>query len=172
MKSVKFSLAKSNNNGFTLVEVVIVLILIGILSVTAATKFFGSAPYEAYTFRASLLSDLRLTQQRAMQQTHSAFCHQLILNDTRYGIADRTDCSVTDLTTLDPTALDQTDLIVDTSRYDITFSIVGKVNPSAISFDSMGRPQGDCNNGCDISVVSTLDTVVIRIEPEGYIHAI
>ena len=172
MNSIKFSLAKNNNNGFTLVEVVIVLILVSILSVTAANKFFGSAPYEAYTFRASLLSDLRLTQQRAMQQTHSSFCHQLILNNNRYGIPDRTDCTIIDLSTLDPNALDKTDLIVDMSRYNITFTLVGNANPSIIGFDNMGRPQGDCNGGCDISVSSSLDTVTIRIEPEGYIHAI
>ncbi len=172
MNSFQYSFAKNHNSGFTLVEVVIVLILVGILSVTAAQKFFGSAPYEAYTFRASLLSDLRLTQQRAMQQTHSTFCHQLILNNTRYGIPDRTDCTATDLSSLDPNALDKTDLIVDTSRYNITFSIVGKSNPSIISFDNMGRPQDDCSGGCDISVVSDLDTVSIRIEAEGYIHAI
>jgi MSHA pilin protein MshC len=170
MKLIKYSCAKKNNNGFTLVEVVIVLILVSILAVTAAKHFFGNSPYEAYTFRASLLSALRLTQQRAMQQTHSNFCHSLIINDHRYGIPDRNNCAVTDLSTLDINNLSKTSLIVDTNKYTVSFSIAGKTNPSIVGFDAMGRPLNDCDSGCDIQVSSELDNLTIRIESEGYIH--
>jgi len=172
MNTIKFSSAIKNNSGFTLVEVVIVLVLVSILAVTAAKKFFGSSPYQAYTFRASLLSALRLTQQRAMQQTSDSFCHQLIINDHRYGIPDRNNCSVTDLSTFDVNNLDKTSLIVDISNYNVTFSIEGKTNPSTISFDDMGRPLNDCVNGCNINIISELDNLTIEIEPEGYVHAL
>jgi len=36
----------------------------------------------------------------------------------------------------------------------------------------MGRPQGDCAGGCDINIQSSVETLKIRIESEGFIHGI
>jgi len=163
------------NKGFTLVEVIIVLILIGILAATAASKFTGTDTFEAYTFRASLISALRLTQQRAMQQTNNTFCHQIVIENSRYGVPDRTNCAITTF----PAGWqpDFTGLVVE-SRYNITFQIDGVANPSAITFDGMGRPvanaslTNNCAGGCDITIQSSVETLNIRIESEGYIHAI
>jgi len=169
------ALIKKKQNGFTLVEVIIVLILIGILAATAASKFTGTDTFEAYTFRASLISALRLTQQRAMQQTNSTFCHQIVIENTRYGVPDRTNCTVT----IFPAGWqpDFSGLAVD-PRYNITFQINGVSNPSAITFDSMGRPvanvslANNCAGGCDINIQSSVETLKIRIESEGYIHGV
>ena len=60
---------KKSQHGFTLVELVTIIILIGILAVNVLPTFDGSASYEAHSHRAQLISALRLTQQRAMQQT-------------------------------------------------------------------------------------------------------
>jgi len=161
-----YSCAKKNH-GFTLVEVVIVLILVGILAASVSSKFTGTDTYEAYTFRASLISALRLTQQRAMQQTNSTFCHQIVIESTRYGVPDRTNCAVATF----PVGWqpDFTGLVV-ASRYNITFAING--GGKIVSFDSMGRPQNNCTGGCDINITSSVETVKIRIESEGYIHGI
>jgi len=161
--------------GFTIVELVTVLVILGIISATVLPKFFGSDNFEAHPFRAQLISALRLTQQRAMQQTDGGdnYCHQVVINNDRYGVLNRVsaNCSTeTDLTTLSP---DQTGKIVE-SRYDITFVLVGSANPSVIGFDSMGRPTQDCSSGCEIQVSQTevSESLKIRIESEGYIHAI
>lgn len=165
------ALIKNKHNGFTLVEVIVVLILIGILAVTAASKFTGTDTFEAYTFRASLISALRLTQQRAMQQTNisDGYCHQIVIENTLYGVPDRTNCATVSF----PNGWqpDFTGLVVD-PRYNITFQINGVANPGKISFDSMGRPQGDCAGGCDINIQSSVETLKIRIESEGFIHGI
>jgi len=160
-------------HGFTLVELVTVIILIGILAVVVLPKFDGSASYEAHTHRAQLISALRLTQQRAMQQTNDDYCHQLIFdnnaNVSRYGIPDRTDCSKT--TFPNNWQPDATGFEVD-SKYEVSFQINGVANPSAVVFDSMGRPQGNCVGGCIINVTSGVETLQIQIESEGYVHAI
>ncbi|WP_435234940.1 pilus assembly FimT family protein [Psychromonas sp. PT13] len=56
-KSVKIS-----PTGFTLVELIIVLIILGMLSVTAVPKLFSKSAFEDYTLRDQLISQLRLVQ--------------------------------------------------------------------------------------------------------------
>lgn len=167
------------SHGFTLIELVTVIILIGILAVSVLPKFDGTASYEAHTHRAQLISALRLTQQRAMQQTDSSdnYCHQLILDNviSRYGVPNRVNCNVTAFpNNWEP---DATGLVVE-DKYQVTFSIVGQSNPSAITFDNMGRPisnpaiANNCAGGCVINVQTSVETLQIRIESEGYVHAI
>lgn len=172
------------NSGFTLIELVTVIIIVGILAVSVAPKFDGTASYEAHSHRAQLISALRLTQQRAMQQTDTSdgYCHQLIFDDdstfSRYGVPDRVDCTVTTFSGLVPEwQPDATGFEVD-NKYQVSFAIHGKTNPSAITFDSMGRPvsnanmANNCAGGCIINVQSSIETLKIQIESEGYIHAI
>ncbi|OUR77241.1 MSHA biogenesis protein MshC [Colwellia psychrerythraea] len=172
------------NRGFTLIELITVIILVGILAVAVLPKFDGTASYEAHTHRAQLISALRLTQQRAMQQTDTSggYCHQLIFDNdslvSRYGIPDRVDCNVTTFSGLMPEwQPDATGFEVE-SKYQVSFGIQGKNNPSAITFDNMGRPvsnatiANNCVGGCIINIQSSIETLQIQIESEGYIHAI
>ena len=165
------------SHGFTLVELVTVIILIGILAVSVLPKFDGTASYEAHTQRAQLISALRLTQQRAMQQTDSGdnYCHQLIFDNTtsRYGVPNRIDCTITVFpNNWEP---DATGLVVE----DITFTLDGQINNIAVTFDNMGRPTdnpspallNNCAGGCIINVQSSIETLQIKIESEGYVHA-
>jgi len=162
------------SKGFSLIELIVVMILISILAVSVVPKFDGTAGYEAHTHRVQLISALRLTQQRAMQQTNTAdsFCHQIVFDnvESRYGIPDRLDCTNTafplPLTDWVP---DATGHLVD-SRYQISFDINGLTNPTKVGFDWMGRPTGTCAGGCVINIISAAQTSKITIEAEGYIH--
>lgn len=168
--------------GFTLIELVTVIILIGILAVNVLPKFGGTASYEAHTHRAQLISALRLTQQRAMQQTdltavdkgtvnERPYCHHIVFDDqkARYGVPDRLDCTEKSFTNWDKDK-DITGHEVD-SRYEISFAVQGAAKPVLVRFDWMGRPLGDCDGGCTIEVTSAVETLEIIIEAEGYIHA-
>ena len=169
-----------NQLGLTLIELLTVIILIGILTVSVLPKFDGTASYEAHSHRAQLISALRLTQQRAMQQTdgNDGYCHQIVFdndpNVSRYGVPDRLDCTVTSFASWQP---DATGFEVD-SKYQVSFGINGSTNPSAVTFDGMGRPisnaslGNNCAGGCLINVQSGIETLQISIEPEGYVHAI
>lgn len=162
---------KNNALGFTLVEVITVMILISILAITVVSKFSGSDSFEAYTFRSSLISALRLTQQRAMQQTSGIYCHKIVFENKRYGIPSRTDCSLNTFPSgwkPDLTGLDLTDDALE--RYKVTFKMDN--GGTQIEFDDMGRPQQDCFGGCTISIASSVESLKIKIESEGYIHAI
>jgi len=163
-------------SGFTLVELVTVIILLGILAVNVLPKFDGTNAYEAHSHRAQLISALRLTQQRAMQQTRQdnasgdSYCHHLIIENSRYGVPNRIDCDDITLNGDWNEDKDITGHVVD-SRYNITFS-VSFVGNAVIAFDWLGRPIGGCANGCIINVASGVETLTIQIEPEGYIHGL
>jgi len=174
-----------NFHGFTTIELVTVIIIVGILAVNVLPRFDGTASYEAHTHRAQLISALRLTQQRAMQQTSSgdSYCHQIVFdNDSvpvRYGVPDRTDCGITVFpNNWQP---DATGHILD-DRYDITYSIDSSAL-NQVSFDWLGRANNcdsdvdngsDAKLGCTILVESAVqngaDALKITIESEGYIH--
>ncbi|RTE86376.1 MULTISPECIES: prepilin-type N-terminal cleavage/methylation domain-containing protein [Gammaproteobacteria] len=58
------------SSGFTLIELIIVVVIIGILTVSVAPRFFtGDGSTNVATVHAQALSMLRLQQQRAMQDT-------------------------------------------------------------------------------------------------------
>lgn len=167
-------------HGFTTIELVTVIIIVAILAVNVLPRLGGTDSYEAHTHRAQLISALRLTQQRAMQQTdiNDGYCHQLIFDNdsdvSRYGLPNRLDCTVTTFTGWQP---DATGFEVE-KNYQVSFAIDGKANPSAITFDDLGRPKSNetlvnnCAGGCVINVKSDIETLKIKIESEGYIHAL
>ena len=137
----------TKNSGFTLVELIVVILIVGILSVSIAPRFFGVSTYEDRKAVDELLSALRYTQQLAMARGGNI---QLDLQNDNYTIELT---SGTDLRSPDG---------IPFPRF---FSGVTSSTPTIIVYDGLGRRVP--NNQLDINIGSK----TIRIEQEtGYAH--
>ncbi len=163
-KSTRYS-SKTFAQGFTLIELVIVIIILAILSVTVMPKFFTSKGFSEYAYRTDIIAKLRLIQTKAMQQnaSNNIFCHRVLVTATKLGAPD--DCDAT------PAFATQwqespTRLQINTQD-DITLST--NISDNSFSFDSMGRPS--CGSSCTITI-NGIESLIVKIEPEGYIHGL
>lgn len=68
----KGSCLKSHQRGFTLVEIIVVIILLGILSAVALPRLQSTSDYQAYSLRSTILGSLKLAQKTALAQHDSA----------------------------------------------------------------------------------------------------
>jgi MSHA pilin protein MshC len=163
----------NRQSGFTLLETVVVIILIGILAVSASSRFIGTDSFDAFAFRSQLIASLRLSQQRAMQHTSGSQCHQYLLTSYQAGSPDLNPCTSNAAFGLTAEqSNDHTRIDID-ARYNASL-LLADANAdglSSLTFDAWGRPGEDCSMGCKIEV-NSLDRLAICIEFEGYIHAI
>lgn len=164
------------NQGFTLIELIIVIVILGILSVTVGPKFFSAKGFSEYGYRTDVIAKLRLIQTKAMQQTHSSNCHRLLVTATKLGTPDNdfdsddsddNDECAASANFNEPWVDSPTRVKVD-DKDNITFSSFNITN-DYFSFDSMGRPS--CIAPCTITIIGE-DSISVQIEAEGYIHAL
>lgn len=148
-------------NGFTLIELVIVITLISILAVSAAPKFIAVNKFNAFAYREQMLASLRLMQQQAMQQTDKQRCHQMQIQANQY----QPNLSCNSSYTLSSKLQQDLSFVIPESS---AISMLAKPS-STLTFDSWGRVS-ECENQC---VIEFNEQVSARlcIESQGYIHA-
>ena len=83
----------TSNRGFTLIELILVIILIGVLAVTAAPRFFTASGYDQVAARDQLIQLLRQAQLQTMN--NSAECQVVHFGNNQSWIPTNTaQCSV------------------------------------------------------------------------------
>jgi len=159
------SSSKQRLRGFTLIELIITLVILGILSVTAVPKFLGSSTEDAYSYRDRALNALRTVQLRAMQNTAIASCHTLYITSTLIAPPTPDTC----IGGADANNTDHLVVQIDTQRSDITFSALdSNANIfTQISFDPLGKSNQTCTTQCRIDV----GLAGVCISGEGLIYA-
>ncbi|MBN7819293.1 type II secretion system protein [Bowmanella yangjiangensis] len=185
--------------GFTLLELIIVIIVLGVLAVSAASRFAGKDGVVEYTVQARVVAALRNMQARAMQDTRAGYCFQINFAVSDFGPPDYTHTSATqaDLAyalnggasqaarTCSTVVGAFTPEYLRSSSGELTSEGVqlsvldGATSLDHIGFDSFGRPvsnqnpanpQPVCQSACQVQISGAITTKVC-IEPEGYIHA-
>lgn len=183
-----------SDEGFTLVELVLVMVVVGILAVYVAPRAFDRSEIASVTYQNRAISILRNMQVRAMQDTRGEivtgyeYCYQVVFDSasSQFGIPSNT------FNSADPVVIQQScDNVVDTSDPAQLFYVPSEsldsdfisvdayasdgAQISSIIFDNMGRANQtsrtcDGRQGCEI-VFSGRSTSTVCVESEGYIYA-
>ena len=170
MPEFKSSQSRLMNDGFTLLELVVVMVLIGILSVTAIPKLIGKSAFEGAVVRDQLISQLRLVQLQGMtaDPANNAVknaCYWLVIED---GCFYRAHTSKTNNHCQLPSS---TNACKDNNynqqgAFSVTKGLLTpalyrfKINNGLLSEDSSPSP----------IIINGSNSLKVSIESQGYIH--
>ena len=150
--------------GFTLLELVIILLLVSILATTAASRFFRVDDLTARAQRDVLLQLSRQLQQRSMQDVAglTSTCPLLLISSTHAGLVNH--CGNNPQLVADPANPAQ----IQWGANQLQSS---QGLPLALRFDRLGRPTGVCSSGCTFTVVQAAGSYSLCIGGSGYVRA-
>ena len=160
--------------GFTLIELIVVVLLISVLAISVFPKINATSDYTYISQRDQTISLLRNVQQRAMQNTQdSETCHLVRFTTDEIGLsAKNTDGSCA--TGLASAIGDVDDFLLVEVEDGYTVKNALGNNITSLTFNDLGQPCFDNNDPatCATSsyVIALSDEHKVCIESEGYIH--
>ena len=144
--------------GFTLVELIMVMILAGILAVAAIPRFFDKSTFEAKGFYDETFAILRYAQKAAIAKRRTV-CVVFTSTTVTLTIASAAASTVCDKNVISPTGASP---YVVTAKSSISFATV----PTGFQFTSLGQ----ASVGQTITVTGASGSIVIEQET-GYVHS-
>lgn len=180
----KHEYSHRNQQGFSLIELVVVIGLLATLSVVVAPRFTDKQGFSEYAMQKRLINALRNLQLKSMYDTRSDYCHRMMFtSDASSGpqFGPTTDSYLNG----NQAASCNTNIDNDSDSY--LKSEIGELFKESLSltvfdntttinyieFDSYGRPRtlvGSCAQTCSVNFIGE-STLSVCVEPEGYIHA-
>ncbi|WP_176451916.1 type II secretion system protein [Rhodoferax sp. TH121] len=149
--------------GFTLIELVMVLVMLGVLAVFAAPRVFNRNDFEARGFHDQVLSTLRFAQKTAIAQRRTV-CVAFTSTTVSLTRAAAEASNVCDPTLPVPGPRGE---LVLTAPANVVFTVV----PTGFSFDGLGqsRPASVAPAVRTMTVVNAGRTITVE-EVTGYVH--
>ncbi|WED21542.1 type II secretion system GspH family protein [Vibrio sp. JC009] len=142
--------------GFTLIELVVVIILLGIVSVYAASRYMGKSGFSAYAAQEQAISVIRQVQLGRMYSnvSDSALSDRYKLQVSSSCLGSVAGCADGESSS-DNLVLDD-DLTISTS------------SSSPVLFDLLGNPAS--GGTVTITISSDNDSVGVCINEQGYVY--
>lgn len=148
------SRANDNQRGFTLVELVMTMVIVGILAAVVAPRFFDTNVFQSRGFADQVQASLRYAQKVAIAQRRNV-CAAYTAGPARLTLTVTVTTSCDTALILPGSSMNYVD-----APSGITFSMT----PASVTFNALGRPSS--------AVAASIDTTTITIEAEtGYVHS-
>ncbi len=155
---------RTTQQGFTVVELIVVIIIMAIVSVAAISRFQGPASFSIYAAQAQSMAVIRQLQLARMQFNLANDFNTLTINQRCLG-------SVMACSSSDGSVSSEVMVL----GQEVTFSVTP--NTSQIKFDLLGRPLLSdqplvAGDNYQITIASkTNEQIAVCINSEGFVHA-
>lgn len=146
---------RQKNDGFTLVELIVVIILVGIVSAYAASRYIGVGSFSAYAAQEQVISIIRQVQVNRMQSNlgDSSANDSFILSIQNACLGSVEGCNQAD------------DSRSDSIRFNnVTFSPITQV-----TFDLLGNPEGAMSSGVSITISAPSSQTQVCVNEQGFV---
>ena len=141
--------------GFTLVELIVVIILLAIISSYAASRYIGVGSFSALVIQDSVISVARQVQLNRMQSNVTPPSDSFILQISTHCFGSVKGCANRD---------GRSDWV---SENDVTFSALPDV--TKVNFDLLGSPIDSASGGVKITIQGSNSRAVVDICANGLI---
>ncbi|HEX4984429.1 MAG TPA: GspH/FimT family pseudopilin [Burkholderiales bacterium] len=157
--------------GFTLVELVVMLVILGVLAVIAIPKFGGVASFNTMGFADRVQAGLRYAQKQAIAKRRNV-CVAFTSTKLTFTYAATAGTGVACSAALTGPAGQSAFTIAPESGSTVTLSPV----PAGLAFDALGRPIASATGVALTSAVTITivgdSTRTLTVEPDtGHVHA-
>lgn len=147
--------------GFTLIELVMVLVMLGVLAIFAAPRVFNRGDFDARGFHDQTLSQLRFAQKTAIAQRR-AVCVSFTANSITLTRASAEASASCDTALNGPTGR-----AVLTAPSGVSYA----ATPVGFRFDGLGQPIEGASTPAPRTIQVTNATPTITVEAvTGYVH--